>query len=268
MNEVPELDDYVALFEKYGDGGLVYLRASYLRFSETKIRLMESLGDRRGAMLDIGAHWLHQTLLYALDGFDVTASDIRSPGEMDDNPIITAIAAEHHIRLLPYKDLKDPIELNQLPENSFDVILFCEIIEHITFNPVPMWQAVYRLLKPGGRIVVTTPNYYWPGYVGPDLLRPLRGISTGLPVADILGVNDYGHHWKIYSARDLRDYFALLSSDFVVERTDYFDTLDQVGPRRGAVSFLGRLVPILRDSLYMEIVLKEKRAGVSFEAHW
>lgn len=46
-----------------------------------------------------------------------------------------------------------------LPDNSFDIIVSCECLEHI---PVPqkMVSEIFRLLKPGGRVVLTTENYF------------------------------------------------------------------------------------------------------------
>lgn len=46
-----------------------------------------------------------------------------------------------------------------LPDNSFDIIVSCECLEHI---PVPqkMVSEIFRLLKPGGMVVLTTENYF------------------------------------------------------------------------------------------------------------
>jgi 2-polyprenyl-3-methyl-5-hydroxy-6-metoxy-1,4-benzoquinol methylase len=45
-----------------------------------------------------------------------------------------------------------------LPAETFDTIISCETIEHLT-DPVGALREFHRLLKPGGRVVVTTPNY-------------------------------------------------------------------------------------------------------------
>ena len=46
-----------------------------------------------------------------------------------------------------------------LPDSTFDVILFVEVIEHLLGDEVaPTLQDIRRLLKPGGTVVITTPH--------------------------------------------------------------------------------------------------------------
>lgn len=42
--------------------------------------------------------------------------------------------------------------------SSFDVVLFCEIIEHLLMDPVKVLREIKRILKPSGRLILTTPN--------------------------------------------------------------------------------------------------------------
>tara|TARA_Y100000310_G_C20675999_1_gene813059 strand:- start:641 stop:1357 length:717 start_codon:yes stop_codon:yes gene_type:complete len=43
-------------------------------------------------------------------------------------------------------------------ENTFDKILFCEVIEHVADDDAAL-QEIRRVLKPGGRLVVSTPGF-------------------------------------------------------------------------------------------------------------
>ena len=54
-------------------------------------------------------------------------------------------------------------ELLPLPENSFDAIILSEVIEHLEAPQVSIREAT-RVLRAGGRLLVTTPNYrsFWP----------------------------------------------------------------------------------------------------------
>ncbi len=44
------------------------------------------------------------------------------------------------------------------PSQSFDVVLFCEILEHLQVDPSAALREIRRVLKDGGTLVLTTPN--------------------------------------------------------------------------------------------------------------
>jgi SAM-dependent methyltransferase len=46
----------------------------------------------------------------------------------------------------------------EVGDARFDIIIFTEIIEHIN-NPLPVLRALWQLLRPGGCLYVTTPNF-------------------------------------------------------------------------------------------------------------
>jgi len=50
----------------------------------------------------------------------------------------------------------DLAEANLVPENYFDIIFCTEVLEH-TENPFKCVESMHRILKPKGRIYVTTP---------------------------------------------------------------------------------------------------------------
>ncbi len=48
-------------------------------------------------------------------------------------------------------------------DKKFDLVLSFEVIEHIVFDEgIEMLQKVYDLLKPGGKLIVSTPNVFHP----------------------------------------------------------------------------------------------------------
>lgn len=43
-------------------------------------------------------------------------------------------------------------------DESFDVVLCCEVIEHMELDPMFMMAEINRVLKPNGKLILTTPN--------------------------------------------------------------------------------------------------------------
>jgi glycosyltransferase involved in cell wall biosynthesis/SAM-dependent methyltransferase len=57
------------------------------------------------------------------------------------------------------------------PDGSYTTVLCCELLEHLTADPLHMMAEINRILKPGGHLVLTTPNL--------ASLRALAGILQG-----------------------------------------------------------------------------------------
>lgn len=244
------------LCESFGDTHSDYGRVHFDRFVGTK-KLADASRLGRRHVLDIGAHWLHQALLYATDGDEVTAAELPEPLERSS---IRALAEAHGIHRHLYTDLASEDAFAALPSDTFDLVLFTEILEHITFNPVAMWRALYRVMKPGARLVVTTPNVYW--RYREQMRRFVRGEGMGIAVADILGTPTYGHHWKEYSAAELREYFHRLSPDFRAARVEC------VSFEPGKVEVGGRTGFLRHRNLYAEIELTRKDRGIVVHPAW
>ncbi len=48
--------------------------------------------------------------------------------------------------------------LSLTPTEYFSTVLCCELIEHLLHDPMHLMSEVNRILKPGGHLVLTTPN--------------------------------------------------------------------------------------------------------------
>ena len=270
MSAAPRnIDQFVEMFAAHGGTDESYLRDHFPRFLATRQLLLAHCDPMRNrSVLDVGAHWLHQALLYALDGFDVTALDL--PLTLDLSQV-RALADAHAIRLLPNADLERPTALASIDDDTFDIVLITEIIEHLAFNPVAMWREIHRVTKPGGRIVVTTPNYYALRSRLRQGLRTARLLGGGLAVEQILSLKTLGHHWKEYSRRELLAYFRMLSPDFRCVNFSYTrEYLPAVLNRPGGrfALCLERALPPLRPDLYLEVELARKEKGIVVEPHW
>jgi len=98
--------------------------------------------EERGRVLDAAAGEGHMTYNLLKMGFIVTPCDINP-----ENFKVEGIKC-------------DKVNLNEklpYPTNSFDYVVSIETIEHIE-NPWQLVREFSRVLKPGGKLILTTPN--------------------------------------------------------------------------------------------------------------
>ena len=186
-----------------------YFAQQLPRYRRT-LRRLQHLRPTPCRVLDIGSHYLHQAVLLSELGHEVWGIDVPLFAQA---PFVQARASTFGVRNESVEALADGTFLPGR-EGGFDLIVFTEILEHITFNPVRFWERVHALLAPGGIVYVSTPNALRPVAWLRQAGRLLAFRGIGLGIDDVLGSVTYGHHWKEYSAWELRRYFALLSPDF------------------------------------------------------
>jgi len=103
------------------------------------------------------------------------------------------------------------VETDRFPydDSSFDLVLCCEILEHLPTDPTRMLVEIHRVLtKPDGAVLVTTPNA--------TRLENLLRMTSGRNVYEKLsGYGVYGRHNREYTVGELRD--LLTAAGFAVE---------------------------------------------------
>lgn len=108
-------------------------------------RISEILSsEKRGCVLDLGCGKGHYCIELKKLGFDVTPSDF---GEDE------FFQFHDQFKFVPC-DLTKPLPF---AENTFDYVLFLEVIEHLE-QPFDAIEKIGRILKPGGALILSTPN--------------------------------------------------------------------------------------------------------------
>ena len=101
-----------------------------------------------------------------------------------------------------------------LNDDSIDCIYAGEIIEHLT-NPEWMLKESYRVLKHGGRIIITTPNITRIG----NIFRLLAGRSIYerlTPIGAQDPQDEWRGHFREYSLKELTEIFSRQGFDVVI----------------------------------------------------
>lgn len=96
------------------------------------------------------------------------------------------------------------------PDKTFDVVLCCEILEHLPFSPSHMLHEINRVLKKKGELILTTPNILGIGKV----LQILRGRNIYAPLSR---ATIYGRHNREYTPDEVSKLLCL--SNFKVVET-------------------------------------------------
>jgi SAM-dependent methyltransferase len=188
-------------------------------------------------IVEIGAIPLILTLALKARGYRVSGIDI-DPSRFD------GAAREHGLHLLQCDIETQPLPLES---KSVDVVLFNELFEHLRINPIFTMSEIHRVLRPGGMLLMSTPN-----------LRSLNGLANYLVKGVALScaediydeyqkLDKLGHmgHVREYTTNEVRTFLTKIG--FCVERTIYRGRYDRVslpglkGKRPG-----GFLNPIIR----------------------
>src|SRR6478609_4958585 len=209
-------------------------------------------------VLEIGAFFGVVCFALADLGYQVTAADIPEYIEM---PSQVRRYAEHDIATkgIRLEDIKLPFE-----DESFDIIIMCEVLEHLNFNPLPLIKEINRIGAQGSIFYLALPNMasiY-------NRKKMLTGKSIGITVGEMfqqLDANDpliANGHWREYTAPEIRTMLERLGYRIADQ---YYFSLGETKPRR---SILSRLVyetfPALKEN-QTTIAIRDKRTDLVFD---
>ena len=108
-----------------------------------------------------------------------------------------------------------------LQEDSVDAVIFNELFEHLRINPIFSLSEVFRVIKPGGILFLSSPNLR--SFMGiMNLLLRNRGYScAGDPYTEFEKLLKLGHmgHVREYTSFELIDFLQKVG--FVIDRIIY-----------------------------------------------
>ena len=148
------------LFAEKPQEGMQYLNGAFRRFILT-LQMVPQAPNGESRLLELGANPYFLTLLLKrFRNYDLTLANFFGEGHHVDgkgqqrvsNPIV------HEQYDFAYEHFNTEKDTFPYQDNKFDLVLFCEILEHLALDPLRPLQEIHRVLKPGGYLLLTTPN--------------------------------------------------------------------------------------------------------------
>ncbi len=170
---------------------------NYLEYQKNRykseLRILEGF-ERTNEILEIGSLPYHMTFFLSKSGFNVTGLDL--------NPERGKAFIEKHCLNV----LACDIEREKLPfeDGHFDIVLFMEVFEHLRIDPIFTMNEINRVIRPGGTLILSTPNLYKLS----NVLNFLLGRSYLQPYSQFEKLYTTGHmgHVHEYSRGELRTF--------------------------------------------------------------
>jgi SAM-dependent methyltransferase len=111
--------------------------------------------------------------------------------------IHTEFDGEKCVERLEFCNVNMETEKLPFPECHFDLVFFCEVLEHLQLDPLHAMLEIKRVLKIGGTLILTTPNA-----VG---IERIAKLLVGQNVCDHYSAyGPYGRHNREYSPEEVR----------------------------------------------------------------
>ena len=135
------------------------------------------------------------------------------------------------------------------PDNYFDLIIAAEIVEHLLVDPKVVFSKLYSVLKPHGRIIVTTPNFSSLS----NIQLMIRGLNPTDPFPDDMPrqhqFTDPRVHPREYTVKEIEKSLSFVGFDIESIRTLLKKGTKNLSWRAQVLRWLMRFTPNHRDRI-------------------
>jgi SAM-dependent methyltransferase len=156
-----------------------------------------------GEILELGSAPFHFTLMLKELGMEVTGVDI-------DPDRFAEFIRKNNLSIV-----KCDVEIDELPfeDESFHMVLFNEVFEHMRINPIQTLKKISRILHPDGYLMLSTPNLY----SITTIINFLLGKGFDDPYEQFDKIEKYGHmgHVREYSVSQVRKFLEKTGYELV-----------------------------------------------------
>ena len=163
-------------------------------------------------VLDIGCDAGHMTFSMSALGFDVSAVDFL-PTPCAGQKYGEKMLHLHREYDIEYRQCNIATDLLPFPDASFDGVYMGAIIEHLPNGHKRALKEAWRVLRPGGHLILDTPNlgYFW------NRLGLLRGAPICWPISGLFNDELFVGHYREFTVAEIKQ--MLEWSGFFVQQT-------------------------------------------------
>lgn len=198
-----------------------------------------------GKVLDIGSVPCQFLRILSKLGYDVIGLDV-TPDRVE------KFNKKHSLNVL-----KCNIDFEKIPveSNTFDLVLFLEVIEHLRINPITTLREIKRVLKPNGIMILSTPNLY--------ALHTITRFITGRGLFDAYKEFDklekYGHmgHSRLYHRKELKEFLTKTGFEVLESRYVFYGYSPKICGASGVIANIIYLITPLSMKPYQIAVCKK-----------
>jgi len=217
-----ELASHILSYAAGGPEMEGYVRLHLNRLVRT-IEIIPPADPAGGSVLEMGCYVQITPALERYLGYRQIRGCYYGPGGRSDFKTVYSRSGESFSCWVDLFDAEK--DLYPYPDAAFDTVLCCELIEHLYHDPMHMMSEINRILKPGGYLVLTTPNI-----AGARALQALlQGYHPGLfhtYVVPKAGSEADPRHNREYAPRDVRALMENSGLEVVRLETGWFEPDD------------------------------------------
>jgi SAM-dependent methyltransferase len=155
------------------------------------------IGVNEGDCLELGSTPYFMTmLLKKYSKLNITLANFHDPKKHGD-AIPFDIISNGDIWKTQFYNFNVERDTFPFADCSFDLVLFCEMIEHLQNDPVFALGEIWRVLKPDGTLILTTPNI--------NKIQNIQKLLQGMNIYENYSIyGPYGRHNREYCMDELR----------------------------------------------------------------
>lgn len=195
------IEQFNELFERVKSRSQAENFQEYCRLHKDRFRelfgIIKQLCSSQQRVLEVSTSPLSSELADAADVHFVSADHPSLYPEYNgiENP---EIRSKLHVSVdMNYDNLWSKV--SQFDHEKFDLVIYCEIIEHLLISPFDQVKKLLECLKPGGYLFISTPNFF--SHERTKRMRERKHPLDLLPPGETF--IDGAHHVREYTMDDL-----------------------------------------------------------------